>query len=1094
MFYKNESKFIRRDFYCKRMTNIEGSQYDATNNIKNQVVISVDCTSIKKIVEVTDIKVRQLDDIVSQQFLIGYNGKILYYVLTRNQGDTPFDFWDISMVVKDFLQQIGYKEKYSTTDYSKLAAKFKMKTADVRKYSGKLKIPRIIMVGYLLGDTVTAYKNWQTYITTTDKSKDKTVTVYQDALTSYHYLPVCVPSPDYQRRTFLEVKLCDNIALSSAQDGLEELAKMFNVKLTELDDYTNYSDLLKIVRNTPSVLLGSVMINYQYLGFVASQTREINDDGLTGKFQLPSRLSELGDRISDHFFQKPYDNKQTRKVIKSVFCKDSIEKYLKPRSYNQLPPKDEVDKWNKLIKNIKNDSQRQTQLLRVLESYLARNSIRCQINSKGEIYWFFKKKNILNQIDFDSLYKNNPDLDIEKLLDEKTTSLVPQKYNPIITNTLKRYYRKNKRRFKRGYYSNEPESLESLLKQLWVSSTFGSVCEKADGKTIIVSNNVNHFFSQHLDYKYIRNGCYFLVPNKLNGSSKSHHDMNTVRINQATNRGFKIACQAFKGGLNQAYDHGVINEYKYIYSPDLKSSYPMAGSFIPDFHTDVEPLIDQSDISLKEFNRQVRPRLVNGDFTLGVCICTYEFPNGIKRIPVGVRSDMENDSPHYVKRAEHVCMTVTDAINVIEHGVSSMQFERIIVPVQKKLDCTEESLSPVSRAQHWGLRQRELARKMYGDESPEQSMFKSFVNVQYGKSGQGLLPKGNNGHYKYINFSRSTNPYIAAQFTSITRYLVCALADAFEQAYPGSLIPSITTDGMCLCTNEKVDKQKVTNILREKHPMWAAVVDKWFNGTFFKFKSKLPLDDKKVSIGVPLVVVKNRFEFTPDDGRINAMVGITNGDINKIYDCLKQGQASFATESVRKSGLGQLKQRINLKYLQSEWKQTVYQNLGYDDFNRVVGFHETKDGLVHYETEPFDTVEELLATKRDLKPYRRLFPLLKVEYAKAFMNLDNTLVQTNQDLKIKWVKDDVLLKNLSYKDLFEYYQNRYLPKVLLRYLAQNKKKLNLKAIYQNEFCNHYSTYSGFKQAVNRSDGKFVNPFAVLKENWNIKFKKYQLNR
>jgi hypothetical protein len=369
-------------------------------------------------------------------------------------------------------------------------------------------------------------------------------------------------------------------------------------------------------------------------------------------------------------------------------------------------------------------------------------------------------------------------------------------------------------------------------------------------------------------------------------------------------------------------------------------------------------------------------------------------------------------------------------------------------------------------------------------------MFKSFVNYQFGKTGQGLLPKKGNGNYKYINFSRSTNPYIAAQFTSITRYLVCALADAFEEAYPDSLIPSITTDGMCLCTNEKVDKHKVTDILRKKYPMWSTVVDKWFNGTFFKFKSKLPVDDKKVSINTPLINLKNRFNFTLD-GRIHAMVGVTSGDADKIYDCLKKGKASFLTESVRKTGLSQLKQRINLKHLQSEWTQTVYQNLGYDDFNKVVSFHETEDGLVHYETKPFNTVEELLVTKSDLKPYRRLFPFLKVGYARALMSLDNSLVQTRQGLKIKWVNDDVRLKNLSYKDLFKYYQDKYLPKVLLRYLAQNKEKLDLKAIYQDIFNEHYSTYSGFRQAVKRADGKFVNPFVTLKEDWDTKFKKYQ---
>lgn len=55
---------------------------------------------------------------------------------------------------------------------------------------------------------------------------------------------------------------------------------------------------------------------------------------------MPARLSELGDRISDHFYQEPYDKRLTRRVIKSIFSKNSIENYLKPREYDQLPPKD----------------------------------------------------------------------------------------------------------------------------------------------------------------------------------------------------------------------------------------------------------------------------------------------------------------------------------------------------------------------------------------------------------------------------------------------------------------------------------------------------------------------------------------------------------------------------------------------------------------------------------------------------------------------------------------------------------------------------------------------------------------------------------
>ncbi len=89
MLCRSDSKFIRREFYRKRMTKIESGRYDATSNVKDQVVISVDCSSAKRIVEVNDLKVQHLEDVVSQQFILGYNGTVMYYVLTRNQNDAP---------------------------------------------------------------------------------------------------------------------------------------------------------------------------------------------------------------------------------------------------------------------------------------------------------------------------------------------------------------------------------------------------------------------------------------------------------------------------------------------------------------------------------------------------------------------------------------------------------------------------------------------------------------------------------------------------------------------------------------------------------------------------------------------------------------------------------------------------------------------------------------------------------------------------------------------------------------------------------------------------------------------------------------------
>ena len=66
----NKSKYISRKFYRRLMTEIGNNQYDPTKYIKDKIIISVDCLSTKKIVKANEVKVRKLEDIVSQQFLL----------------------------------------------------------------------------------------------------------------------------------------------------------------------------------------------------------------------------------------------------------------------------------------------------------------------------------------------------------------------------------------------------------------------------------------------------------------------------------------------------------------------------------------------------------------------------------------------------------------------------------------------------------------------------------------------------------------------------------------------------------------------------------------------------------------------------------------------------------------------------------------------------------------------------------------------------------------------------------------------------------------------------------------------------------------
>lgn len=112
----------------------------------------------------------------------------------------------------------------------------------------------------------------------------------------------------------------------------------------------------------------------------------------------------------------------------------------------------------------------------------------------------------------------------------------------------------------------------------------------------------------------------------------------------------------------------------------------------------------------------------------------------------------------------------------------------------------------------------------------------------YGKTAEGL-GSGNtrdflSGYTMYMPFSRNTNPYIAAQYTSVARYKVNGIMDLMEKTYPNSIIPSITTDGFIFCTNDEVNVEKFRQTCENTFDRrWVQVSKNYFNGQFFELKS-----------------------------------------------------------------------------------------------------------------------------------------------------------------------------------------------------------------------------------------------------------------
>src|SRR5699024_7829215 len=109
-------------------------------------------------------------------------------------------------------------------------------------------------------------------------------------------------------------------------------------------------------------------------------------------------------------------------------------------------------------------------------------------------------------------------------------------------------------------------------------------------------------------------------------------------------------------------------------------------------------------------------------------------------------------------------------ISLIEHG-ATVRIHRLIIPQQKALDGTVDTLAPIGKMQHWSLMERNKTknkRDQYNVNSNEyrkydslQLFYKLLGNSGYGKAAQGLGSGGTrdflSGNTMYIPFSRNTN-------------------------------------------------------------------------------------------------------------------------------------------------------------------------------------------------------------------------------------------------------------------------------------------------------------------------------------------------
>lgn len=1100
-----------------------------------------------------DTDVRTQDDIISHQYvfkLAGYPAMKL--VLYRKPGDKPFSFWDFLESARFYLSKIGYHENYADSDFTRLSKQLELKKDKIKGYlNGSYRIPPITWVGYFGGVDITAYYDWHKYI---DKQSKKTdphfISLNKQEFFSQPY-SINIVNPTSRRKKYpITISFVDTMALGP-QGGLAALGDIvgepkLNTKKWDLeDDLITYHDYVNcnnpgyykrhmrdLLNNRPDdyrkYALTDTVVTLEYLDFVLGNVIEVYNEGLIKRVHIPVTITSLADEIASHYSHQPFDEKTITDIYNSIFEGVDVNQYLRPTAYNQVPPKDQ-DIWRQILTNVVSgdgcgedprEFGAQRYFIKQLGSYLAKGSVAYCISNNGNIYQKiigsastlgssdYSIDKLSNMIDYKRLYEDNPRFDIAEF-DQHKVKTPKRKFK--FTTGLLNHYADHAHQFNKTR-QNVPPTINDVLNRIYNDSIYSLI--PWFNRAGAIKWSPIKTLGTMLDFDFMRKGYGFTEP-KFNDRKhqRGAHDRSSVRPDPVYNDGYQIAQRAYVGGMNLSFCSGVFqSKYKYKFDVDEKSSYPFAGLMIPDIRLDRKPLLDIRDLDTSDFIKYInehQDKFPNGPFTVGVCCLSYHFPDNVKRVPVGYKPPIKDQGPVYVRQANRVNMTLTDTFNIIKHG-GNVRIHRLIIPVQKTLNGSISQLAPGGKMQAWALKRRNKAKKHRSKFQPESDEYRKYDSLQlfyklldnsmYGKTAEGLGSGSTrdflSGYTMYMPFSRNTNPYIAAQYTSVARYQVNGIMDLMEKTYPNSIIPSITTDGFIFCTNDEVNVEKFRQTCENTFDKrWVQVSKNYFNGQFFELKSH---NTGQAMTTTNLYNIRTRFNLT-EDGHIKALVGLQSGDwpIQRVLNMINNDVVTFKVDDMRIQSLIDLKHKVDQKHYisMSTWDQPKYLNLSPDDTYQPIGF-VPEGSFGFYLTKPFMSIDELMTYRSELKPYRSLFPAFRQEYAKAFMSLDQSVRTYRRGSKhekhVSWVHDDVPLKGKNYHELAKYYHKQYVPQVLLRYIARRQNEYNLQEIYNALYAGHYSRFSGFKQALRRNKDSFVNPLCVIKEDFLTKLSKFKL--
>lgn len=508
-----------------------------------------------------------------------------------------------------------------------------------------------------------------------------------------------------------------------------------------------------------------------------------------------------------------------------------------------------------------------------------------------------------------------------------------------------------------------------------------------------------------------------------------------VKVLSGISEPFNLAKEAYYGGHTGDDVYGKIDD-SLLVDTDLKAAYNTSGHLIPDFMAGL-PWIHIEECNFADFQKR-KDILVNGPFTVGFLDCDVSYPNDSSLVLSPCRY---NGKTKYFRKSNHVKLTYTDAYNAYYNG-AKVYVHQAYFPQQEKLDVNNGKEEYSRQLSPYGLVQDMFAqkRKENKDNALLNGLYKLLGNSIYGKSAQGITNDN--------VFSKITNPFIAAQYTAITKLLLSFNIHSLQNHYQQKAkLLTITTDGFLMKFDKKISRENIENYLNNKikkdgWSLWEYVGLQFFNGVFFEIKHITITD---------LMVIRANFQVSAD-GVIHAMSGI-QGDPLEVYREFVMG-----------------------KHQSMQKHKDMDANVHFRcSFNRkLVRFHKGKDGIGYFDTEPFNTYEEQLRYTKLAKRFSEVYNIYSNSNGDAFIK---TMKEYMKNPRKLWVKKyEVGSKDYNKLNFMRYIVRNFEvpnnfnphPKIILGEQERNNLKFTLYDMYFKDF---YKGMYFFNRQYNNTIGK-----------------------